>query len=91
MDGNLKFRPLTLPDRYIEHGTQVGRPRPSGEAVLRGRRGMGGPGLVLKSLSLFSPCHGIQAEQLADAGLTASHIAKMALGLARGKATTLVQ
>lgn len=41
MDGNLKFRPLTLPDRYIEHGTQVGRPRPSGEAVLRGRRGMG--------------------------------------------------
>jgi hypothetical protein len=24
MDGNLKFRPLTLPDRYIEHGTQVG-------------------------------------------------------------------
>lgn len=23
MDGNLKFRPLTLPDRYIEHGTQV--------------------------------------------------------------------
>ncbi len=23
MDGNLKFRPMTLPDRYIEHGTQV--------------------------------------------------------------------
>ncbi|PSC74684.1 1-deoxy-D-xylulose 5-phosphate synthase [Micractinium conductrix] len=23
MDGNLKFRPVTLPDRYIEHGTQV--------------------------------------------------------------------
>ena len=24
MDGGLKFRPMTLPDRYIEHGTQVG-------------------------------------------------------------------
>ena len=23
LDGNLKFRPMTLPDRYIEHGTQV--------------------------------------------------------------------
>lgn len=23
MDGNLKFRPMTLPDRYIDHGTQV--------------------------------------------------------------------
>lgn len=46
---------------------------------------------MLKSLLLFSPCHGIQAEQLADAGLTASHIAKMALGLGLGKATTLVQ
>jgi 1-deoxy-D-xylulose-5-phosphate synthase len=24
LDGKLKFRPMTLPDRYIEHGTQVG-------------------------------------------------------------------
>ena len=23
LDGDLKFRPMTLPDRYIEHGTQV--------------------------------------------------------------------
>ena len=23
MDGGLKFRPMTLPDRYIEHGTQA--------------------------------------------------------------------
>lgn len=23
LDGKLKFRPMTLPDRYIEHGTQV--------------------------------------------------------------------
>lgn len=23
LDGNLKFRPMTLPDRYIEHGTQA--------------------------------------------------------------------
>lgn len=37
LDGGLKFRPLTLPDRYIEHGTQ--------------------------------------AEQLAEAGLTAKHVA----------------
>ena len=22
LDGNLKFRPMTLPDRYIDHGTQ---------------------------------------------------------------------
>lgn len=43
MDGNLKFRPMTLPDRYIEHGTQ--------------------------------------AEQLAEAGLTASHIAATALSV----------
>lgn len=41
LDGQLKFRPMTLPDRYIEHGTQ--------------------------------------AEQLAEAGLTASQIAAMAL------------
>jgi 1-deoxy-D-xylulose-5-phosphate synthase len=41
LDGNLKFRPMTLPDRYIEHGTQ--------------------------------------AEQLAEAGLTAKHIAATAL------------
>ena len=33
----------------------------------------------------------LQAEQLADAGLTASHIAKMVLGVGLGKATTLVQ
>ncbi|KAG7669017.1 hypothetical protein Ndes2526B_g00737 [Nannochloris sp. 'desiccata'] len=43
LDGNLKFRPMTLPDRYIEHGTQ--------------------------------------AEQLAEAGLTASHIAATAMTL----------
>ncbi|GAB4813647.1 hypothetical protein N2152v2_000693 [Parachlorella kessleri] len=41
LDGKLKFRPMTLPDRYIEHGTQV--------------------------------------EQLAEAGLTASHIAATVL------------
>ncbi|KAL4854035.1 1-deoxy-D-xylulose-5-phosphate synthase 1 [Chlorella vulgaris] len=41
LDGNLKFRPMTLPDRYIEHGTQ--------------------------------------AEQLAEAGLDASHIAATVL------------
>lgn len=41
LDGGLKFRPMTLPDRYIEHGTQK--------------------------------------EQLAEAGLTASHIAGTAL------------
>ncbi len=41
LDGNLKVRPMTLPDRYIEHGTQ--------------------------------------AEQLAEAGLTARHIAGTAL------------
>ena len=23
LDGGLKFRPMTLPDRYIEHGTQA--------------------------------------------------------------------
>lgn len=40
LDGRLKFRPMCLPDRYIEHGTQ--------------------------------------AEQLAEAGLTASHIAATA-------------
>lgn len=43
MDGNLKFRPMTLPDRYIEHGTQ--------------------------------------AEQLAEAGVDASHIAATALAV----------
>lgn len=41
LDGKLKFRPMTLPDRYIEHGTQ--------------------------------------AEQLAEAGLSATQIAAMAL------------
>lgn len=41
LDGGLKFRPMTLPDRYIEHGTQ--------------------------------------AQQLAEAGITASHIAATAL------------
>ncbi|KAL6772036.1 DXS1 [Auxenochlorella protothecoides x Auxenochlorella symbiontica] len=43
LDGKLKFRPMTLPDRYIEHGTQ--------------------------------------AEQMAEAGLTASHIAGTALSV----------
>lgn len=33
----------------------------------------------------------LQAEQLADAGLTASHIAKTVLGMGLGKAATLVQ
>ena len=51
MDGSLKFRPMTLPDRYIEHGTQ--------------------------------------AEQLAEAGLTASHIAATALSVL-GKKKNLV-
>eukprot|EP00887_Chlorella_sp_A99_P001616 scaffold8.g1616.t1 len=41
LDGGLKFRPMCLPDRYIEHGTQT--------------------------------------EQLAEAGLTASHIAATVL------------
>jgi len=43
LDGNLKFRPMTLPDRYIEHGTQ--------------------------------------AQQIAEAGLSASHIAATSLAL----------
>lgn len=43
LDGKLKFRPMTLPDRYIEHGTQ--------------------------------------GEQMAEAGLTASHIAGTALSV----------
>ena len=47
LDGGLKFRPMTLPDRYIEHGTQ--------------------------------------AEQMDEAGLTAPHIARMAMTLAGKK------
>lgn len=43
LDGSIKFRPMTLPDRYIDHGTQ--------------------------------------AEQLAEAGLTASHIAATSLSV----------
>ena len=43
LDGGLKFRPMTLPDRFIEHGGQ--------------------------------------ADQLAEAGLSASHIAATALTL----------
>ena len=69
LDGNLKFRPMTLPDRYIEHGTQV--------SILGGYF----PQVNEKkrwSISLtFSSL--LQAEQLAEAGLTASHIAGTAL------------
>ena len=43
LDGGLKLRPMTLPDRFIEHGSQ--------------------------------------ADQLAEAGLSASHIAATALTL----------
>lgn len=43
LDGGLKFRPMTLPDRFIEHGGQ--------------------------------------ADQLAEAGLSASHIAATVLTL----------
>ncbi|CAL8468667.1 g8207 [Coccomyxa elongata] len=43
LDGNLKFRPMTLPDRFIDHGSQT--------------------------------------DQLAEAGLSASHIAATALTL----------
>lgn len=43
LDDGLKFRPMTLPDRFIEHGSQ--------------------------------------ADQLAEAGLSASHIAATALTL----------
>ena len=43
LDGGLKFRPMTLPDRFIEHGGQ--------------------------------------GDQLAEAGLSASHIAATALTL----------
>ncbi len=43
LDGGLKFRPMTLPDRFIEHGSQT--------------------------------------DQLAEAGLSASHIAATSLTL----------
>jgi 1-deoxy-D-xylulose-5-phosphate synthase len=51
MDGSLKFRPMTMPDRFIEHGTQ--------------------------------------AQQLADAGLDAAHVARTVLSLMGKKASMI--
>jgi len=90
LDGNLKFRPLTLPDRYIEHGTQVGRAGWLCWQVCDQLCASKRCALLLRPFCSFLCCS-LQAEQLADAGITASHIAKMALGLGLGKATTLVQ
>lgn len=52
LDGGLKFRPMTMPDRFIDHGTQP--------------------------------------QQLAMAGLDASHIARTVLSVL-GKKTTLIE
>jgi 1-deoxy-D-xylulose-5-phosphate synthase len=51
LDGGLKFRPMTMPDRFIDHGSQ--------------------------------------AQQLADAGLDAAHIARTVLSLLGKKAHSL--
>lgn len=51
MDGSLKFRPMTMPDRFIEHGTQ--------------------------------------SQQLADAGLDATHVARTVLSLMGKKASMI--
>ena len=69
LDGGLRFRPMTLPDRYIEHGTQVMRVAVWGFATR------------LHSRALCPPPMTAQQEQLAEAGLTASHIAATVLSV----------
>ena len=74
LDGKFRFRPMTLPDRYIEHGTQVGW------SVL--------PHLTSGKLITCSE-YTLQAEQAWEAGLSASQIASVcmkALGVSHAEA-----
>lgn len=90
MDGNLKFRPMTLPDRYIEHGTQVlisavtCSPIFSLPPTRCFSRFSQSQHLVRQCLlgRVTTECFRcVQAEQLAEAGVDASHIAATALAV----------